>query len=76
MHVQAMRDACSGVDGNVARTNEALSLLERYAAAFRRLYDVAGWQEECQRVAGTVTPLCQSCVLRVANIVALCSTSA
>jgi ALIX V-shaped domain binding to HIV len=51
-HLDAMRAACAGVDGNVARTNEALALLEQYAQAFRKLYDVDGWQEACQRVAG------------------------
>jgi flagellar biosynthesis/type III secretory pathway chaperone len=52
VHLAVFREAGAGVESNVARTNEALSILSQYVAAFSKLYDIDGWQADCTRVGG------------------------
>lgn len=69
-HLAAFKADSAGVDANAARTNEALTLLQQYVEVFRKLYDVDGWQAECNRIAGAHRTSC-----RVRRLQTICRLS-
>ena len=72
-HLDAFRQVEGPIEQNAARTNEALALLREYVAAFRRLYDVDGWQAECQRVGGAPCTSAPCCLRRSLHAAGRCA---
>jgi ALIX V-shaped domain binding to HIV len=52
------------VDTNVCRQAELLGVVNQNMSAFKTVYDVEGWRQECSRIAGArrAVGICVSCV--------------
>lgn len=53
-HLKRYEPLRRGVDTNVQRQAELLQVIAANMSSFRTVFDVAGWQQECEQVSGAV----------------------